>query len=345
MFGKKIRTGLDLGSFSLKVASREAKSNHCYVWSAELFPDRTEKDQDFGTQFVGNRLKDLVARARQELPAFNRTVVISVSGEGVFYGYFELPALSAKELQVAIPSALTREVPLPLSELSVSSVQVPSLSGDGKTGVFFCAVRNSRVEKLRKLLEHCDLTLEKVKPVALALESEYCVNRRPSAGVISALVNVGFRHTVVVLLKGGYPYFARDVELAGAGFTYAFQMASQISWPRAEEFKRDYQITEKDFMIEPFLLDWTSQIKRSFDYFCRTYDQPQPSEIFLSGGSAQWAGLARRLQTATGIKVTTDGWSGMSRATDDEDDESSCLHKVSIGLSLASAEVKEWQAG
>lgn len=346
MFGRKIRSGLDLGSFALKIATREARSNHCYVWSDQLYPERTEKDQEFDAQFTGGRLRELVARARQELPAFNRNVVASVLGDGVFYGFFELPALSAKELQVAIPSALTREVPLSLDELDVSSVQVPSLSGAKKTGIFYCAVRKSRVEKTRRLLEHCDLALEKVKPTPMALAAEFCVNRHPDPNSVVALVNVGYRYTLVMILKGGFPYFARDIELAGAHFTYAFQMASQISWERAEEFKLDYQITEKDFMIEPFLLDWTSQIKKSFEYFSRTTDAPEPSEIFLSGGSAQWAGLARRLQTATGIKVTQDGWAGMTKVEGGGDEqESSSLHKVSIGLSLSSAEVKAWQVG
>ena len=347
MFGKKIRIGFDLGSFGLKIAAREARSDHCFVWSGELFPERDSREQEIDFRFLGARLGDLIAEAQKQLPYFNRTVVASVAGDGVFYGYLDLPSLSAKELQVAVTSSLTREVPLPLEEVEVASMQVPPLDGSPKkTGIFYCAMKKKRIERLTKLLDHVDLSVHELKPLPMALAAEYAVNRKPVKDELVCLLNVGFERTILVILKGGFPYYARAIELAGRDFTYAFQMASQITWERAEEFKRDYHITERDFMLEPFLVDWSRQIERSIKYFCRTHDQETPREMFLSGGSAAWSGLARYLEQAIGGKVNVDGWSHLSEGENPSGEAgASALHKGSIGLSLTSAEVQSWQFG
>lgn len=337
MFGKKARVGIDVGNFSLKVAAIEPRSRSCYVWQGELFPHRETQYQDLKTQELADRVKALLERAQASLPSWNKGVSTALQGEAVQCGYLELPKLSAKEATTAVTSALHRELPFPVEDSHVTTIAVTPLSGQsGKMALFYAAVKKAAATQRAKLLEYCDLAPKAIEVSAVALCREFERNHKLKPGAFYALVDVGFEYSQVVITRDGMPYYLRDFPLAGKQFTYAFQMATQISWDKAEQYKREYQIGAKDFAIEPFLQDWTEEVQRSLQHFAGRHPDLDIAyeKVFLSGGTAHWKGLDSRLQQTLGVSVARDGWDQFEPARGGAAEDEAGCYKVALGLAL-----------
>lgn len=337
MFGKKVRAGLDIGAFGLKYAAVEARSQHCYVWHGVMFPDRETQYQELKTREQADRVRELLEQAQAAVPTWTRAVSVNMQGESVQCGYLELPRLSAKEAELAVVSALHRELPFPVEHSHVATVPVTPLApAPNKVAVFYTAIKKTAAAQCRKLLEYCDLTLRSLEVTAVALCREFELNHQLQPGAFYALVHVGFEYTQVVVVRDGMPYYLRDFPLAGKHFTYAFQMATQISWSKAEQYKLDYKIGAKDFAIEPFLQDWTEEVQRSLEHFASRHPDGHVSYegIYLSGGSAGWRGLDARLQQSLGVAVTLDGWDRFEAATGSDGGDDAVTYKVALGLAL-----------
>lgn len=324
MFGKRTQVGLDLGAHALKcaVAAPDGREPQ-RLWSGELYPERTSRADSLNQPAFRSRLEALLKACQKELQPFGPSVITAVQGEGTASRYLELPALSKEELGVAVPAAAGKLLAFPMEKTALSYFQIPPLSAaEKKVGVFVVAARKDVVEENRLLLESCGLEVERIETPVVALVREFARSRPEKDNRFCALVHVGFRLTQVVVLRSTFPYFAIEFSTGGRDFTYAFQLRDQRSWKEAEASKRGYDVMTKAPGIEPFVLDWVDGIKRALDFFqTRTLKGEKGIEqVYLSGGSASWTHLDRRLSEHLGLPIQHNG--------------ASTQHAVAVGLAL-----------
>ena len=306
---KKVRLGVDLGSCSFKACALEDSASTCSVWSEIVHGARQSKDDNLSPEASKSRLAELLKAGKARSSLWAKQLDVSVEDTGTTAGFLSLPPLTPEQLQLAIPSALARELPCSLNEVEIFSAQVPPL-GEGKKeiGIFYIAVPRRAIEARKALVASLGYEVRSCEPALTALLSGTKRNQvlPPKEGVL--IVACGFRKTTVLLVQGGYPYFTREFRLAGADFTYAFQMAEQNSWVEAEVSKLNYDVRARNFHIEPFVVRWLGEVKRSLDFAQRRLPELKPTRAILTGGSSRWTGLDSRLEESISMPVMREKW-------------------------------------
>ena len=334
MFKKPLKIGLDIGQFSLKCALLEGNSQIKALWEKEIMPERASQEQALKEAEWQNRLCALLKECPKEIPLFSHPVATALEGEGVISQYLELPHLSPKELEVAVSSKIIKILPFPIDQVKVSFLQVPPLTrGERVSAVYWIAARKDYIEKALKLFKNCGVTIGHLETPVLPLAREFSDNHKVPKDQFFALVNLGFRWTQVVIVRDGYPYFSREIPIAGKSFTYAFQMGTQSSWSEAEKYKLDYQVERREPQIESFLQRWLDEVKKSLGFFANQLNQENNpvKQIYLSGGTARWKGLDARLAEYLNIPVVMDPWEQIADRTQTKHPET---FKVAVGLAL-----------
>jgi Tfp pilus assembly PilM family ATPase len=333
-WNKKTYIGVDLGSYSMKVCSLDSSHGSCTVSSHLIHPDRTGKDDNLTAEAwrvrVGQLLKDAIAKAGYSSPRIR----LALEDDGVSTGYLELPPLTNEQMQVAIPTAVAREIPQGLQEIELSTLLVPALQDLKKNGVFYLAFPKNSTDPRSQAF---GAQVVQSEPALLSLVRGLKKNGTVQSDEVTAVVQSGFRTTTVLLLKAGHPYFARDFRLAGADFTYAFQMGEQIAWREAEARKLAYDVSMLDFQVESFLKKWLGEIRRSLNFAEGRLPELKPTKVVFTGGSSLWTGLAERLQTFLELPVERQVWKKI-RPSDPKASNVSDMAFYDVSLGLVSQE-------
>ena len=294
---RRTSTGLDIGEYNVKFSIIEADGGRIRnLWHEEVMPERQSQNDALDEATLRERLETLGASVRMKFPNVKKPVSTPIQGESVVCQYLELPQVSPKELDLAVNSMARRHVPFPMESVSISYMSVPQLSrGAKRSAVFFIAVEKSAVQRMQTLVSTMGFELKRPEITPLALVREFSRNHDTPKDQFTALLHIGFRQTYFIVLRQHNPYYVRNFTPAGRDFTYAFQMGNQSSWEAAEHVKRNYNCLDRDVSVEPFLLRWLEEVKRSMEFF-RTQvlsADDGVSQVFMSGGGGRVAGAGR----------------------------------------------------
>ena len=295
-WGKKIFVGLDLGSFALKVCTREVSGTTCSYWFESLLPKRSGKDDHLAGQALQQRVEEMLQGAQAHFSPWAQQVDVSLEGSSSSSGYLSLPLLRPDQLRVAIPSAVAREIPHALSEVQIFSAQVPALTEpENRMGIFYVAVPNTLMHDRGVLLTSLGYQVHSYEPGLIATLLGVKSHRKLAEGEAVAIIDCGFRHTTVIMTLGGHPYASREFRLAGADFTQAFQAEDDLSWSDAEEQKKNYNVAQRAPKVEALVTRWLGEVKRSVNFVSQAHPTLKPTRIILTGGTSCWPGLTQRL--------------------------------------------------
>ena len=328
LWGKKVQLGVDVGTDSVKVCTLESNGSSCSVSLHPLLPQRASQEEKLEGTALGQRLQALCG----ELKSKGKSKVhLSLHAPTTASGYLELPKLSPEKLQVAIPSAVAREIPHPLQEVNLFPLPVPALADANAQGIFFLSVPKTVQEAQTQAFSQAGFEVSSGEPGLLACLRGLARNVSLDSNQVTALVLSGFQRTSVVLLKGSHPYFCREFRMAGSDFTYAFQMGDQVDWTEAEKRKRSYDVGEKDFKVESFVQRWLGDVQRSLTYASQKNSQLVPERVIFSGGTALWKGLAERLSEFLNLPVARHQWDRLKLSSSSGPSEIT-LYDEAIGL-------------
>ncbi|MBI3928648.1 MAG: pilus assembly protein PilM [Armatimonadetes bacterium] len=335
-FGSRLSVGVDLDTDALYWAAVDRKSLQCHLWSKSVVEERTSRE-GLPESELTIRVRSLLKDCRAAVPSWSRSVASAV-GRECLAGFLELPSLSDRELQVAVPSAARRQVPYSLDEVSLTYRKVPPLSTgqEGRTGIFFLAVRKDAVERHKRLLESVDLDVASLELVPMALLREFEHNHGKIEDAL-ALLHVGFDRSHVLLLRSGEPYFYRSFSPAAADFVYAFQMAAQCSWAEAESHLEEVDARQREVALEPVLGRWFRELDRSLSGLVRLAPEAalKPERLYLSGRRLL-PGLAERVAEEIGLTTRVDGWERLRPGPGDAISQAQAAGaKIALGVALA----------
>ncbi|MHC9542123.1 MAG: pilus assembly protein PilM [Vulcanimicrobiota bacterium] len=311
MFAKKIHIGLDIGHYSVKAAvTGPNKRDIIDLAEAEITPERTLLDEKSTDEQVTEAIRRVCAQYTDKGSKFNPTLVCALQGEGAVCKYLEIPKLDRSKQELAIQSAVIKNISFPLEEAFMTHFPVPTLSNKDNAGIFFFAIRKSSTARLQELISTLNIKIDRFEPPATSLIKGFNLNHDNAADQCTAIVHVGSSHTLIIILRNGSPYYVREFATAGRDFTYAFQMGAQSTWKRAEEYKYAYDATKKEIPIEPVLTRWVDQIKKTLSAFTRLEKSAAVAVdgVYLTGGSSNMKGLDRRLSEVLNLPVTVETW-------------------------------------
>ncbi len=312
-FRKKLLAGIDIGNYSIKAALMNTNRKQIVdLVERVILPDRKSIEDIVDEDRIVSACKEAMGEYTKQDSGYDLEISSSVQGEGVICSYIEFPPLEKKKLELAIQSATIKYIPYPIAESAITYIPVPPLkeTGDDSKAFFFASINKSYMDKRTALLDKLGISSKRTETFIVPLIKGFTGNQGKFPGEFHALVNAGNRFTSVVVLRDGFPYYARDFSIGGADFTYAFQMAAQSSWKDAMEYKHNYDCKSKEHSIESILLRWLDQIKKSLSAFTRLDRKANLSlsGIFLTGGTARFKNLDVRISDYLNIPVVTDSW-------------------------------------
>jgi len=335
LFRKNFKVGLDLGEDSLKYSVVDG-GTVIDLWQGKLIPARKNKDHILKDEDLTNRIIDLLKNCKKDCPLYKSAVNTAIQGEGTVSRYIEMPKLSKKELDTAVTSQALKYIPFPMESVNLSYVTVPQIEAEkNKTGIFFVAAQKKSIEDMKNTLKKCGLELERIETPVMAMARAFSRNHKLPSDRFFALIHTGFRLTHLVVIRDRYPYYSREISLAGRDFTYAFQMGQQSSWEESENYKLNYDVMECDVSIEPFIARWQKEVKKSLGFFTKQLPgNCKVEELYLSGGTSLLKGLDKRLEEYLKMPVKNGFWDQIKRVDKFSHIKEVGIYEIATGLAL-----------
>lgn len=288
IFSKSTSTfGLDISTTSVKVVQLKkggSKKPSLLTYGAISIPEKLSKsDSKADLKQVGLAIKQLLKKSGIS----TNQVVMALPGSSVFTSSaIKLPKMSDKELNEAISWEARQYIPVPLEEV-VLDWKVVKKTDEGSE-VFIAAAPNKLVKKYMDLAEAADLKIDSLEIAPIAIARALFGDSAEAYGV----VDIGASGTEISVFDAGVLKLVRSLQTGGEAFTRAIAKELGIEKERAEQFKRDFGLTQSKLegqivrTLSPLVNSINQEIKRATDFFV-SQSGKEIAKIVLCGGSAQ----------------------------------------------------------
>src|SRR5205085_772526 len=129
----------------------------------------------------------------------------------------------------------------------------------------------------------------------------------PEDGTI-ALLNVGAAVSTLNIVSRGVSAFTREITNAGNSITEEIRKQCNVSYEQAEAYKcggEGTQIVPQEVhqVIQQACTGLAGEIQRSLDFYLATSGESEISRIYICGGSAYLAPLAKAIEKRARVPV------------------------------------------
>lgn len=306
-FQEKELIGIDLGSYSIKIA-RLKKSGHLYTLKGASCYKLPQKGSA-GSPPLSAYLSELMSA--QKLKGKEAAAVIS--GPTVTFRHLHLPMMPEKDLKEAVRWEIRKEVSIPANELSMDYVITSKERSSSNTiSIIAFAARSGEVERLISLFRDAGVEIRVVEAVPTALLFAFDLSAHWEDGVNYGLLDIGEERSTIAVVKNRRLVFAREISFGGHDLTRSIAASMNKAEDEAEELKIAWGL-RKDAPdggvregVAASLEILSAEIQRSFDYYQAQFREGSVSRLFISGGSARLKGLEGFMTENTGIPSFAD---------------------------------------
>lgn len=290
--------GLDIGQTSIKVVWLEREKNHIkYAQSLTLQaqPKGITSESPFDHQELAAMINKLVIDAK----ITTNNVSVALPENRVFTKVIDMPNISEKELSSAIYWEAEQYIPAPLDTITLDwcVLRKPkSTDPTAKMQVLLVAAPKQLIQRYQMILELAGLSITGVETEVLStIRGIVFGDKFPT----SILMNIGAFSTTLSIVQNGMIIFTYLVPLGGIALTRAIAADFGFSIPQAEEYKKLYGLSDKNFggkisnAILPVLSSMVVEIKKALTFYNDRYKNESPiTQVILTGGSAMLPGLS-----------------------------------------------------
>ena len=301
-FGSKTVLGVDLGTAGIKIAELSRIGGDRFELKNYGLLDFLAKESaglKISDDIIISGLRDLVSRTKPS----TKDAVSSISSFLTFSTVIELPYLSEKDLEKAIPFEARKYIPLPLQDvvLDWSIINVKEFQDHPNVDVFLAAVPKDEAERYKNIFNSAGLNLR-----ALELENIALIRAlMKEAQAAAAIVNLGGRSSSILIVDKGFERVSRNYELGGFEMTKVLAGSLGVSFERAEELKKTEGLKgNKAFReaIIPLIDLIIFEVKKT----AANYEESKKAKIgkvVLTGGQANMLGLKEYFAEKLGKEV------------------------------------------
>ena len=319
--------GLDIGSFYIKAAEINGGTGGLKL--ANFAAGEIQSKQ------VAGAIRMVLEKA--EITA--KKVNISISGPSVIVRYIRLPKMRKDELRSAMQFEAEKHIPFDMKEVSLDCQILDRSEQSGKMNVLLVAAKKSLIEGIIQTVHEAGLEPDIIDVDAFALVNAFTENF-PSQDKdrVITLLNIGAEVSTINILKGGVPYFTRDVSIAGNDLTRTLIERFGIDFSSAEKLKCSpgERFAEIFGVARPVLDNLIDEIRLSFDYYESQFEEGV-DKIYLSGGCSRLKDLDKFLSEALGLKIKFwDPTSCFNISPDiDHNKLSNAINQMAVAVGLA----------
>lgn len=369
--------GLEVGTSALKVVELRAGNPPSLATLAirSMPPGLIQEDQVVDAQGLADEIKALF----DEAGISKRHTVTAVSNRQAITRNIHVPKMTMQELEEAIKWEAERYIPFPVDEVVLDYYVLDNPEDVEESGQLEVVIAAARLDLVTQQVEYLKLAgLEPlvidIKPFTLlrslkgSLLGEHLTKTTltgtsfTEANEIGVVLEIAASNTTITLVRGERVLMNRNIGVSGDDFTAAIQRSFGLDFDGAEEVKLEYGTAtiptedEEELLnfdakreqfspsrvyeaLRPVLVDLTTEIRRSLEFFRVQTGDANISRMLVSGGGAKLRGLPEAIGDALGFRVELgDPW--LTITVDGNRFDQQYLHQVGpefavpIGLAL-----------
>jgi len=342
--------GVDIGTASIKVCQvKETRKGLGLVrlGYAPLGPQVIVDGQVMDSGAVIEALQKVFhdAKIRQ------KECALSVSGQSVIIRKITVPMMTEAELEEQIQWEAEQHIPFDIKDVHVDYQVLRRRAEASQMDLLLVAAKRDQIEEYAQLARNA-----KLKPLvcdidAFTVQNLFEYSRTLPQDQTIALINVGASLSSLNIIANGVSAFTREIANGGNGITEEIQKQLNVPHDQAEAYKCGGSASADDptragmvpqqvvQVIEAVSDTIAAEIQRSLDFFMATSGEGEIARIYVTGGSANLAALARAIERRARVSVET--WSPVEKLTIEAKEVDAQLLQtraaqlsVALGLSL-----------
>lgn len=274
--------GVDIGTSYIKVAQithNKDKSKQLDTYGIVNVSGQIGTSQEAGIKETAGILTTLLSRAQ----VTTKRCVASLPNSAVFTSVIDMPKMSDKELESAMQFEAKKYVPLPFAEVKIDWAVISEVPSTNSLKVMLIAVPNQVKDNYQAVFRHAGLELEVIEIEALALIRSLVVDSATN----SVIIDIGAKATGLNVVKGGLLQLTRNLNIGGDTITERIAESLNISFSRAEQFKKEFGINGNNFVpetIKPVLNVIKGEVKQLMSIY-QSHGVGIGNIIMVGGGS------------------------------------------------------------
>ena len=333
--------GLEVGTSALKVVELRPGGvpGLSAVGMRQMPPGLIQDDQVVDPEGLAEEIRALF----EETGISRDYVVTAVSNRQAITRNIQVPRMSLQELDEAIKWEAERYIPFPIDEVVLDYYVLDNPDDIEEGGQLEVVIAAARIDLVSQQVDYLKLAgLEPlvidIKPFTLlrslrgSLLGEH-FSKTTMTGThytegdeIGTVLEIAASNTTITLVRGHRVLMNRNIGVSGDDFTAAVQRAFGLDFDAAEEVKLDYGTasirTDDDEellnfdakreeyspsrvyeSLRPVLVDLTTEIRRSLEFFRVQAGDADINRMVLAGGGAKLRGLPEAIGDALGFRV------------------------------------------
>lgn len=333
--------GLEIGTSAVKVVElRQGKPPSLAALATRTMPPGLIQDDQIQDEpGLAAEIKALFDDAGIR----KRHVVTAVPNRQAITRNIMVPKMTLQELEEAIKWEAERYIPFPIDEVELDFYVLDHPDDVPEGGQLEVVIAAARLDLLTRQVETLRLAgLEPVvidiKPFALlrslkgALLGEH-LNRSTLSGIgyteadeIGVVLEIAASNTTITLVRGERVLMNRNINISGDDFTAAVQRAFGLDFDAAEDVKLQFGTAtipsedEEELLnfdakreqyspsrvyeaLRPVLIELTTEIRRSLEFFRVQTGDANISRMLVTGGGASLRGLPEAIGDTLGVRV------------------------------------------
>lgn len=311
MAKSKLAVGLDIGTSSVKLCLLRDNKGKYQLQSFGMIALPPEAIVD-GAMMNSSAIVDAVRELFQSQGVKTREVAMSISGHSVILKKIPLPVMTPEELEESIQWEAEQYIPFDINDVNIDVHILNPNTDQGQMDVLLVAAKKDMINDYTSVATEANLEPVVMDVDALAVQNSFELNYDLPLGETICLIDVGAAVININIIADRISAFTRDIAMGGNQFTEEIQKQLNVSYDEAEELKIGGHDQEDADSVVPQEVDrilqevsdtLANEIQRSLDFYTATSADAQVSRVYLSGGVAKVATVARTIEARTGIPV------------------------------------------
>jgi type IV pilus assembly protein PilM len=311
--GSQPWVGLDVGTYSVKLVAIQTGVGGTRYWSAEAPVSAAEEDPD--RKAAPEAAARAIVTCLHEVdlnPKGLAGVSTGISGADVIAKQISLPLVDDDEIANAIRYEARKHLPFEPHSMVLDYQVLGRSTQDHQTELLLAAVSRDHLERHLAPLKMLGMEANIVDATSLALAN--AVASTGDGDDTRVLLDIGAAASHLLIYKRGQPFFTRRFDFGGRTLTKAIANGLQISFADAE--KRKLALTKEDAsataewdsaewraLADSLRRDLAEEVVRSIAFYRTQAHFPDLPKLSISGGTARFPGIARRLGETLGVAV------------------------------------------
>ncbi len=290
--------GIDIGSYSIKAAVVK-KSGRGVATIEQIAYEVLPEEARGGT--VGSvAVRRVVQNLVRKVGKGQDRVALSIPTSSVILKTIDVDrGLSESALEGEVQMELVNFVPFPLEQVYADYISLgKSAENPDKEEIFVVASRRDLVDNLADAVDVKSIRKKEVEVESFALGQLIEQVKGKRYRETYAIIDIGYKSTVVSIFKGGKILFNREQQIGGYHLTEAIAEAGGMSMSEAEEVKLTNIHSVSGTVLSAYLDTLNEQIGLALEFFSSTNAEDHIETVYITGGGSLLPGLLDSLKEA-----------------------------------------------